>query len=405
MEDFQSLSTPLNSDKLLFTMPQNTSPLSLDESLRYARHLSLQEIGEQGQMRLKAARVLCIGAGGLGSSALFYLASAGVGHIGIVDGDCVELSNLQRQILHSESSLGMNKAMSAAMALEQLNSAIHITPYPYELHASNALELFSHYDIILDGTDNFDTRYCINDAAFLAQKTNIHAAITHFSGYVACFAPHDKTACYRCLHPAPPPEGSIPSCAQAGVLGVIPGVIGSLQALLTLRILLHLGENPLGRLTSYDGLSGRMHTMELTPNPHCHLCTQRQTPVLSSFFSKKTPSLIQSLSPQDLCNQLDSSPPPILIDIREESEWGTGHLPHAQHLPFSTINQWHLSFLSHLDSPLILYCHSGMRSKRACRFLSDKGFTHLAQLSGGIHAWKHAGLPLHTSLSTYPITP
>ena len=246
--------------------------LSTEEKARYARHFSLSQVGLEGQEHLKNSSVLCIGAGGLGSPSTLYLAAAGVGRIGIVDSDVVELSNLQRQILHGQSTLGIPKLDSAAARLNDINPHVQVEKYPCNFTADNAMEIAADYDVIIDGTDNFPTRYLSNDVSFFLKKPNVYASIFRFEGQLSVFAPHLGGPCYRCMLPQPPDPGSVPSCAEAGVLGVLPGIMGSLQAMEAIKLLLDAGEPPLGRLLHYDALHTSFREFNLRRDPQCPLC-------------------------------------------------------------------------------------------------------------------------------------
>lgn len=363
--------------------------LSPDELTRYARHLTLAEVGVAGQERLKAARVLIVGAGGLGSPAALYLAAAGVGTIGIVDADRVDLTNLQRQILHGTASIGFGKAASAADRLEDLNPTVTVVPHPVRLTAANAAAVIRDYDLVVDGSDNFPTRYLINDVAVLAGKPVVHAAIFRFSGQVSVLgAPGGP--CYRCLYPEPPEPGLIPNCAEAGVLGVLPGVVGSLQATEVLKWILGLGQPLVGRLLLYDGLAATTTTIAVRRDPRCALCGDAPTIVAPSDLvascdpAEPPESLPAEIAVADLVALRAAGSVLQIVDVREGWEVAIARFPDARVVPLGDLP----ARLADLDPALdvITVCHHGQRSLVAQRFLAAAGF-RARSLAGGIDAW------------------
>ncbi len=366
--------------------------LSAAESARYARHLILPELGPAGQHKLKAGSVLLIGAGGLGSPAALYLAAAGVGRIGLVDPDQVELSNLQRQILHGESMLGQSKLASAMARLADINPHVHIEPHAELFTPDNAARIASGYDLILDGSDNFPTRFLSNDIAFLQRKPNIYGSIFRFEGQLSVFAPHLGGPCYRCMLPAIPPAGSAPSCAEAGVLGVLPGIIGSLQAMEAIKLILGIGTPPLGRLVCYDALQTSFREIRLRRDPACALCGD--APSILSPNNQETrsqvgcdshPMAVPSIEVEDFNRRIASPRPPFLIDVREPDEHASRSIPGSVSIPLGSLNN-RLDEIPH-NREILLHCRSGMRSAKAAALLLAHGFTNVSHLTGGIDAW------------------
>jgi len=368
--------------------------LSTEEKSRYARHFSLSQVGLEGQQKLKNSSVLCIGAGGLGSPSALYLAAAGVGKIGIVDADVVELSNLQRQILHGQSTLGQSKLDSAATRLTDTNPHVEVIKYPVNFTAENALEIANDYDVIIDGTDNFPTRYLSNDVSVLLKKPNIYASIFRFEGQLSVFAPHLGGPCYRCMLPQPPDPGSVPSCAEAGVLGVLPGIMGSLQAMEAIKLLLGAGEPPLGRLLHYDALHTRFREFKLKRDPECPLCGDNPTITklidYENFcgMNTSTPNNPDEISVSELNDKLANNFNGIFLDVRETWEYDVASIPGARLVPLATFPSIIPELKSAgLDTEIIIHCKSGMRSDRACEFLRGEGFTKAINVAGGIDAW------------------
>ncbi len=374
--------------------------LSSDECLRYSRHIRLSEVGMDGQARLREARVLVVGMGGLGSPAALYLAAAGVGTLGLADFDAVELHNLQRQVLHGEGDVGRPKLESAARRIRELDSGVAIEEHGEGITVANAADCFGRYDIIVDGTDNFSTRYLNNDAAFFVRKPLVYGSIFQFEGQVSVFDPASGTPCYRCLFPQMPPPGSVPNCEEAGVFGALPGVIGSLQALETLKLLLGIGEPLCGRLLSHDGLRQRFHTLRIKPDPTCPLCGNKPS-ILdlreenyrfdcavpapeSGDGATEAPMEIDIAEARQRMGGPDSARP-VLIDVREPWEAQICSIPESILLPLQSLPE-RLDRLPG-DRPLLVYCHHGMRSLKAAQFLRKKGFARAMSLSGGIEAW------------------
>src|SRR5579875_570423 len=368
--------------------------LSPEEMLRYSRHLLLPEVGLRGQRKLKEARVLLVGAGGLGSPTATYLAAAGVGRIGLVEFDTVDLSNLQRQILYTTEDVGRPKLEAAAERLRALNPEITVVPHPGPLTSANALDLLKEYDVVVDGTDNFPTRYLVNDAAVLSGIPNVYGSIYRFEGQVTVFAARSGP-CYRCLYPEPPPPNLVPSCAEAGVLGVLPGVVGVLQAIETLKLLLGTGEPLIGRLVLFDALALRFRELQVRPSPDCSLCgpkaTQRGLIDYPDFCGVAAPghspaSEAPTILPQELAERLHGRDPPLLLDVREPEEWAIARIEGARLLP--------LGELAHRVDELtgareiIVYCKMGGRSAQAVARLTELGFRGVRHLDGGIDRWR-----------------
>lgn len=379
-------------------MPDPLPALSPAELARYSRHILLEPFGIPGQQKLKAARVLVIGAGGLGSPAALYLAAAGIGTLGLADFDAVELHNLQRQILHDDASIGQSKTESAQRRLESANPLIRVVTHNDGVTRGNATELFAGYDVILDGTDNFSARYLNNDAAYFARRPLVYGSVYKFEGQVAVFDAHGGGPCYRCLFPEAPEPGTVPSCGEAGVIGALCGVIGSLQALEVIKLITGVGEPLRGRLLTYNALTQQFATLALPNDPGCALCGEHPTiqdlstsasapacPVVPAFAS------MSSLYPLELSvhetKALQESAPDrtAIIDVREPFELDICRLPGAEHIPMRQIPE-HLDTLPR-DKHLLILCHSGMRSLRVTEFLRARGFEAVSNITGGIEAW------------------
>ncbi|RMF57544.1 MAG: molybdopterin-synthase adenylyltransferase MoeB [Calditrichaeota bacterium] len=367
------------------------SILTRDEILRYSRHLILPEVGMSGQERLKSSRVLIVGAGGLGSPVAMYLAAAGVGTLGLVDFDTVDISNLQRQILHSESRVGQSKLESARERLQEINSHIQLNLHQGKLTSSNVKNIFQEYDIIIDGTDNFPTRYLINDASVFMGKPFIYGSIYRFSGQVTVFDV-SRGPCYRCVYPEPPPPELVPSCAEGGVLGVLPGIIGTLQAIEAIKILLEIGDPLYGRLLMVDALSMKFHEIAIPPNPGCPLCGE--TPTINEFIDYEEFCGVpqtdneqheDEMTVHELRQLIDSGKQPTIIDVREPVEFEICRIPGATLIPLNELPA--MIHQLHTAEDIVVYCHVGIRSRRAVNFLREMGFTRVKNLSGGIHAW------------------
>ncbi len=369
--------------------PASSEALTVAELRRYGRHLSLPEVGEAGQARLKAGRVLLVGAGGLGSPLALYLAAAGVGTLGVVDFDHVDESNLQRQVAHGTGAVGHSKLESLGQRLADLNPLVKVELHELRLDRTNALDLIRRYDVVADGTDNFATRYLVNDACVLTGKPNVYGSILRFEGQASVF---DATRgpCYRCVFPQPPPPGVVPSCAEAGVLGVLPGVIGSIQATETIKLLLGAGETLVGRLLLYDALEMSFRELRLRKDPACPLCGER--PSIRELVdydelcgTKPVGPQSTGISARELADLLAHGDNLLLVDVREPHELSIARFPGALHLPLGQV-----PVRAHelpKDRMLVLACHRGMRSMRALELLRERGFTRLRNLSGGIDEW------------------
>lgn len=361
--------------------------LTLLEHERYARHLLLPELGQVGQERLKAARVAVVGAGGLGCPALQYLAAAGVGTIRVIDDDLVERSNLQRQVLYTDADVGQPKAESAAARLRAQNPLIRIEAKNVRLDASNALSLLEGADLVINGADNFPTRYLVSDASVLVGIPHIHGAIHRFEGEVSVFLPGGP--CYRCLHPNSPVPGSVPSCSEAGVLGVLPGLVGTLQATEALKLLLGIGLPLVGRLLLLDALTLRFRELRLPRNPHCAACGDtpsiRELADTAGVQCAPGEPTMREMTPTELKAKLDRGDTFVLIDVREPNEFELCRIPGARLIPLNTVPQ-HMAELDP-DAEIVLQCRSGRRSADALLFLQANGFTNLWNLKGGILAW------------------
>ena len=367
--------------------------LSKEEVLRYSRHLIMPEVGMEGQLKLKQARVLCIGTGGLGAPLCLYLAAAGVGHIGLVDFDVVDFTNLQRQVLFGTSDVGQPKITAAADRLRNLNPEIQIDAIEARLSSENALELFRDYDIIVDGTDNFPTRYLVNDACVLLGKPNVYGSIFRFEGQITVFGYPDGP-CYRCLYPEPPPPGLVPSCAEGGVLGVLPGIVGTIQAAETLKLIIGKGQPLVGRLLLFDALGMKFRELKLRKNPECPVCgTNRTLTKLIDYAEfcgirgEEAPSTVTNIpeiTPKDLKSRLDRGDDLYILDVREPHEYQICNL-HGHLIPLGELPRR----VHELDSSkeIVAHCRSGKRSADAVQFLQKAGFRKIWNLKGGILAW------------------
>ncbi len=367
--------------------------LSNEEITRYSRHLILPEFGMAGQRRVKQGSVLLIGTGGLGSPLALYLAAAGVGHIGLVDFDVVDESNLQRQIVHGTSTIGVRKTESAKQRLHDLNPNVDVTTYETQITSENAFEIMRPYDVIVDGTDNFPTRYLTNDASVMLGKPNVYGSIFRFEGQATVFYPKEGGPCYRCLYPEPPPPGLVPSCAEGGVLGVLPGVIGTIQATEAVKLLAGIGDPLIGRLMLYDALSMRFRELKLRRNPNCPVCGEHPSVTeLIDYdqFCGIVPQPAQTdtsieITPVEVAAWLDRADPPFLLDVREPNEWEIGHLPGATRISVNELQ----GRLNELDTAreMVVYCRSGVRSGRAVDMLRGAGFRKVKNMTGGILRW------------------
>ena len=362
--------------------------LSPAELSRYARHLTLPEVGAEGQRRLKAARVLCIGAGGLGSPVTMYLAAAGIGEIGLVDFDRVDLSNLQRQILHDTADIGRLKTDSARDRLAAINPEVRLTAFETRFTAENAAAIAEPYDLIIDGTDNFSTRYLSNDLAVLTKKPNVYGSIYRFEGQVSVFAPHLGGPCYRCLFPEPPAPGLVPGCAEGGVLGILPGIVGAMQANEAVKLLLGLGEPLVGRLVHFDALAFRFREIKLRRDPHCAVCGD--SPTLTKlqdieFSCDMTSPSLPEIDVHQLKVRLEQGTPFVLLDVREPAEIEVACLPGSVKIPLGELP----ARLDELDPSheIIIHCKAGGRSAKALQILLEAGFSNACHVQGGINAW------------------
>jgi len=366
--------------------------LNNDEILRYSRHVIMPEVGIEGQLKLKRARVLCVGAGGLGSPLTLYLAAAGVGTLGIVDFDVVDFTNLQRQVIHGTSDVGRKKLDSAEDTLREINPNVEIRKFETRLTSANALEIFREFDIIADGTDNFPTRYLVNDACVLSGKPNVYGSIFRFEGQASVFAAKDGP-CYRCLYPEPPPPGMVPSCAEGGVLGILPGLIGVIQATETIKLILGSGEPLIGRLLMVDALGMRFRELKLRKNLDCPVCGANPTVKKLIDYNQfcgirgeeaAAPTSMTDISVEELKQRLDRGDNLFVLDVREPHEYQIcnlgGHLIPLNDLP---------KRVSELDpsKEIVVHCKMGGRSAKAADFLRQSGFTKVHNLAGGITAW------------------
>ena len=372
---------------------QPVTTLSKEEILRYSRHLIMPEVGMDGQLKLKNARVLCIGTGGLGAPLGLYLAAAGVGRIGIVDFDVVDNTNLQRQVLFSTADVGKPKVAAAAARLRGLNPDITIDVHETALSSENALDLFKDYDIIVDGTDNFPTRYLVNDACVLLGKPNVYGSIFRFDGQITIFG-YPGGPCYRCLYPEPPPPGLVPSCAEGGVLGVLPGIVGTIQAAETLKLILGKGDPLVGRLLLFDALGMKFRELKLRKNPECPVCGEHPTVTklidyveFCGIRGEEAPSTVTNIpeiTPRELKARLERGDDLYILDVREPHEYQIcnlgGHL-----IPLGELSRR----AAELDSSkeIVAHCRSGKRSADAVDFLRKAGFKKIWNLKGGILAW------------------
>lgn len=365
--------------------------LSRDEIARYSRHLIMPEVTIEGQRRLKRSSVLLVGAGGLGSPAALYLAAAGVGRIGIVDFDVVDESNLQRQILHDTTWVGRPKLDSAVARLTSLNPHVRVETHATALTRDNALEILAAYDVVVDGTDNFETRYLTNDACYLLKKPNVYGSIFRFEGQASVFWP-DRGPCYRCLYPEPPPPGLVPSCAEGGVLGILPGVIGGIQATEAIKILLGIGEPLVGRLLLYDALAMRFEELKLRRDPECPLCSPRATirelqdyPAFCGTGRGQETEPIDEITARELKHRLDAGEDLDIVDVREPHEWAICRIEGARLIPLGDLG----GRMHELDSArtYVLHCKSGARSAKAQALLRQAGFRRTLNLRGGVLAW------------------
>ncbi|MGE5644542.1 MAG: molybdopterin-synthase adenylyltransferase MoeB [Acidobacteriota bacterium] len=367
--------------------------LSNDEILRYSRHLIIPEVGMEGQLKLKDAKVLLIGAGGLGAPLGLYLAAAGVGRIGVVDFDVVDFSNLQRQVIHGTSDVGRKKLDSAAESMREINPNVQIDRFETALTSENALGILKDYDIVVDGTDNFPTRYLVNDACVLLGKPNVYGSIFRFDGQATVFA-YEGGPCYRCLYPEPPPPGLVPSCAEGGVLGILPGVIGLIQATETVKLILGIGETLAGRLLLYDALNMKFRELKLKRDPECPVCgdhpTIRELIDYHQFCGvpREAPALQKAEGQMDVTElkaKIDRGDRFVLVDVREPHEYQIGRIPGSKLIPLGELPK-RVGELNQADE-IVVHCKSGARSAKAVELLKKAGYTNVVNLAGGILAW------------------
>jgi adenylyltransferase/sulfurtransferase len=377
------------------TLPIELPELTADELSRYSRHLILPEVGVEGQRKLKAARVLCVGTGGLGSPLALYLAAAGVGTLGLVDFDVVDASNLQRQIIHSTADIGRKKLDSAEEKLKALNPALKVVKHDTLLSSANALDILKDYDVVADGTDNFPTRYLVNDACVLLGKPNAYGSIFRFEGQASVFGAKDGP-CYRCLYPEPPPPGLVPSCAEGGVLGILPGLVGVIQATETIKLILGIGEPLIGRLLLVDALNMRFRQLKLRKNPECPVCGDHPTVTklidYQQFCGIEPASERQSavkngipqVSPKDLKKRIDAGEDLFILDVREPFEYQIANIGGVL-IPQNDVPKR----IGEIDRnrEIVVQCKSGGRSQRIAEYLKQSGFPTVSNLAGGIVAW------------------
>ena len=367
--------------------------LTRDEVLRYSRHLIMPEVTLEGQLKLKKARVLCIGAGGLGSPLALYLAAAGVGVLGMVDFDVVDFTNLQRQVIHGTSDVGRSKLVSAAETVEEINPHVEVIPFETRLTSENALEIFKEFDVVADGTDNFPTRYLVNDACVLLHKPNVYGSIFRFEGQASVFYA-DQGPCYRCLYPEPPPPGLVPSCAEGGVLGVLPGIVGCIQALETVKLIIGTGEPLIGRLLMFDALAMKFRELKLRKNPDCPVCGKRPTITRLIDYEqfcgirgeeRPVENIVPEVTATEVKQMMNERRPFVLVDVREPHEVEICRIPGSKLMPLSEFTS-HMHELDSADQ-IVLHCLSGRRSAQAADLLMKAGFRRVSNLRGGIRAW------------------
>jgi len=370
--------------------------LTVDEVRRYSRHLIIPDVAMAGQQRLMNAKVLCVGAGGLGSPALMYLAAAGVGTLGIVEFDTVDESNLQRQIIHGQSDIGKSKALSAQEKIAEINPYVNVILHETRLDNSNVMEIFSQYDIIVDGTDNFATRYLVNDACVILKKPYVWGSIYRFDGQASVFWA-EYGPCYRCLYPEPPPPGMVPSCAEGGVLGVLCATIGSIQTTEAIKVLTGIGESLIGSLMVYDALDMTFRKIKVRKDPNCPLCSENATqkellPDYEAFCgtlseAAQEASAGSTITVQQLKSKIDGDESFYLIDVREPSEYEIVKIPTSHLIPKQGFLDGSVLATLPQDKPIVLHCKSGVRSAECLAILKDAGFADASHVAGGVIAW------------------
>jgi len=384
-------------------MPVTTADITLtpEELRRYNRHLILPEIGLEGQKKLKAASVLLVGAGGLGSPLALYLAAAGVGRLGLVDFDVVDETNLQRQVLHGTKDVGRPKLESARDRILDINPHVQVDLYETRLTSENALDIIKEYDLVADGTDNFPTRYLVNDACVLAGKPNVYASIFRFEGQVSVFGTPDGP-CYRCLYPEPPPPGLVPSCAEGGVLGVLPGLVGTIQATEVIKMILGIGTPLIGRLLLVDALHMQFRTLKVRKNPECPICGEHRTihelidyeqfcglPSRNgeAAAQQTAESEVPEITVHELKARLERGDRPVILDVRKPHEVQIASIEHDLLIPVDELPERLSELEPYRDREIVVYCRSGARSARATKLLREAGFRDVKNLKGGILAW------------------
>ena len=395
--------TPMKTPPLVTPGPA----LTVAEVRRYSRHLIIPDVAMAGQQRMMNAKVLCVGAGGLGSPALMYLAAAGIGTLGIVEYDTVDESNLQRQIIHGQSDIGKSKAQSAKEKIAEINPYVNVITHETRLDNSNVMEIFSQYDIIVDGTDNFATRYLVNDACVILKKPYVWGSIYRFDGQASVFWA-EYGPCYRCLYPEPPPPGMVPSCAEGGVLGVLCATIGSIQTTEAIKVLTGVGEPLIGSLMVYDALDMSFRKIKVRKDPNCPLCSQNptQTALLPDYEAfcgvlsdaAQEASAGSTITVQDLKSKIDAKENYYLIDVREPSEYEIVKIPTAHLIPKQGFIDGSVLATLPQDRPIILHCKSGVRSAECLAILKDAGFSDASHVFGGVVAWAKQ---IDTSLPVY----
>jgi len=384
----------LNDMATVTDAPNTTSTLSNEEVLRYSRHLIMPEVGIEGQQKLKAARVLCIGTGGLGSPLALYLAAAGVGTIGLVDFDVVDVTNLQRQIIHATPDVGRKKLDSAAEKLSGINPYVILKKFETRLSSQNALDIFRDFDIVVDGTDNFPTRYLVNDACVLTGKPNVYGSIFRFEGQASVFATKEGP-CYRCLYPEPPPPGLVPSCAEGGVLGILPGLVGVIQATEAIKLILGKGEPLVGRLLLVDALGMKFRELKLRKNPDCPACGTHPTVTKLIDYEQfcgirgqeapaKPSTGIPEMPVEELKRRIDAGNAPFILDVREPHEYQICNLG-GKLIPLGELPKRYQELDP--EQEMVVHCKMGGRSAKAVDFLQKSGFKNVINLAGGINAW------------------
>ncbi len=384
--------------------------LTQDQINRYSRHLLLPEVGVEGQEKICNSKVLLIGTGGLGSPLALYLAAAGVGNLGLIDFDVVDLSNLQRQVAHGESTVGKLKVDSAKARIADLNSSINVTTYNTRLSSENVMEIFADYDIIVDGTDNFPTRYLASDACVLLKKPYIYGCILRFEGQASVF--DSRTGpCYRCLYPAPPPPGLVPSCAEGGVIGILPGIVGLIQANEVVKLILGVGDSLVGRLLLFDALTMKFREMKLRKDPSCPICGDNPTitelidyeqfcGIVPVQEQDSAADLEKEIAVEQVKEMMDAKHAFKLIDVREPSEYGICKIEEATLIPLGDIEAKDTALLNGLspDDEIVLHCKAGVRSMKALKALEEMGFRNLKSMRGGINEWSEkidSSVPLY----------